>query len=330
MALVFLIPAFNEWEACSLLLRRIDQVLRERGWSADVVLIDDGSTTLRGDSLKVDDLPSLPRIEVLELARNLGHQRAIAVGLAWLHEQRSGRTIILIDGDGEDNPEDVPRLIDAARARPDRLVTFAARTRRAERWTFRLFYRLFQALHWLLTGYPVRVGNFSLITPPAVARLTAMSETWSHYAAAVFTSRIPYGKVPSARLKRLVGESRMNFTSLIVHGLSALSVFSHIIGVRLLVTTSALCAAAAGAFALLVLWSLAAPGAVPAWAPWAGGILLLLALQQVAFALLFTLLVLSHRQAAASIPARDYHFFLARVVALKGTSCPPPPTPAPS
>ena len=65
------------------------------------------------------------------------------------------------------------------------------------------------------------------------------SELWNHYAAAVLKTRLPYTSVPTIRGRRLQGDSRMGFVSLAVHGLSALSVFSDTLGVRLLVASVA-------------------------------------------------------------------------------------------
>ena len=92
----------------------------------------------------------------------------------------------------------------------------------------------------LLTGIPVRVGNFSVIPAAQLRRLVVVSELWNHYAAAVFKARTPKATVPTARAPRLAGRSRMNFVDLVTHGLSALSVHSELIGVRLLVVAAVL------------------------------------------------------------------------------------------
>ena len=81
------------------------------------------------------------------------------------------------------------------------------------------------------------MGNFSIIPRPRLASLVVVSEMWNHYAAAAFKSRQPLCTVPTQRAKRLDGKSKMNFVNLVVHGLSAISVYGELVGIRLLVVT---------------------------------------------------------------------------------------------
>jgi polyisoprenyl-phosphate glycosyltransferase len=318
--LLFLIPVFNEWDLLGTLLARIDTALAEAGLAGDVVLIDDGSTVEPSGRLEVPDLDAVGSVEVLRLARNLGHQRAISIGLAWASENRPGRTVVTMDGDGEDNPADIPKLLRRYEAEGGRKIVFAARARRMERWQFQACYRVYQFVHVLLTGHRVRVGNFSVLPPSAVQQLAVISETWNHYAAAVFNSRILYDMVPTPRDRRIGGCSRMNFTALVVHGLSALSVFSHIIGVRLLIASAALMLAAVGA--LLFGW-LAGLGPYAADKSWILGVLawlLATLVQAVILGAAFVLLVLSGRQGTTFIPKRDYRYFVASITRVSSRS----------
>jgi glycosyltransferase involved in cell wall biosynthesis len=307
--LLILIPVFNEWDLLGTLLARIDSALAGAQQSADVVLLDDGSTIEAAGRLEVPPLTAVRSVEILRLARNLGHQRAISIGLAWASDERPGRTIVIMDGDGEDNPADIPKLLDRFEAEGRSKIIFAARTRRMERWQFQVCYRLYQFVHLLLTGYRVRVGNFSIVPPAAVQQLAVISETWNHYAAAVMNSRLAYELVPTPRDRRIGGRSRMNFTALVLHGLSALSVFSHIIGVRLLITSGVLMVAALAGLVLTPLLG----GGVPAHSGWLIGLLawlLATLLQSTILGAAFVLLVLSSRQGTAFIPKRDYSYFV--------------------
>jgi polyisoprenyl-phosphate glycosyltransferase len=314
---LILIPVFNEWELLGTLARRIDAALAAAGLTAEVVFVDDGSTAAPDDRPQLGELQAVESVEILRLARNLGHQRAISIGLAWVSEQRPGRTVVVMDGDGEDNPADIPKLIQRHREGGRKRIVFAARTRRMERWQFQLCYRLYQLVHLLLTGYRVRVGNFSVVPPAAVQQLAVISETWNHYAAAVFNSRIPYEMVPTPRDRRIGGRSRMNFTALVVHGLSALSVFSHIIGVRLLILSGLLMAAAMGGLAI----GIARGGSLGgSWMSLVLAWLIATLVQAVILGLAFVLLVLSGRQGTSFIPKRDYRYFVASVTQVDGRS----------
>lgn len=319
--LLILIPVFNEWDLLAELLARIEAALAPAGLSADVVLLDDGSTSEPDGQLKLPELDAVDSVEVLRLARNLGHQRAISIGLAWASENRPGRTVVIMDGDGEDNPADIPKLLARFEAEQGRKIIFAARTRRMERWQFQLCYRIYQFVHLLLTGDRVRVGNFSIVPPAAVQQLAVISETWNHYAAAVFNSRIAYDMVPTPRDRRLGGRSRMNFTALVIHGLSALSVFSHIIGVRLLIASAILMLAA---LAGLLIGSFAGgsdpSSAAATWLPAISAWLLATLVQAVILGSAFVLLVLSSRQGTTFIPKRDYRYFVASLTPLTARS----------
>src|SRR5262249_43444017 len=101
---------------------------------------------------------------------------------------------------------------------------------------FRFFYWLFRTTHQLLTGHPAKVGNFSLVPREQLRRLTVVSEIWNNYAAAVYKARLPMDTVPTGRAERIAGKTRMNFASLVSHGLSAMSIYNDVIGVRTLST----------------------------------------------------------------------------------------------
>jgi glycosyltransferase involved in cell wall biosynthesis len=313
LRLVVLMPVFNDWSAVELLLPRLDEALAGRPGSIEVLLLDDGSLVSH-EAFHSPALATIRRVSVLELRRNLGHQRAIAIGLAYVYEHLPCDAVLVMDGDGEDNPADAPRLLQEAQTRGWRPLVFAARARRSEGWLFQACYRVYQVLHWVLTGYRVRVGNFSVIPASALGRLVVVSELWNHYAAAVFNARIEYTTVPTVRSPRLAGETRMNFTALVVHGLSALSVYSQIIGVRLLIASLVVAGALLVGFIAVGAW-LNASGDDRSLGPLLLiTVLLILLLQAVVSGVAFVFLVLSGRQAAAFIPLRDYRWFVGRQI----------------
>jgi hypothetical protein len=304
-----LIPIFNDWSVVLLLLPQIDRVMNEHGLSADLVLIDDGST-VRPGALDCPPFTAIASVGILELRRNLGHQRAIAVGLTYLHQHLDPRAVVVMDGDGEDDPNDIPRLVTRLRAEGYRKIVFAERKRRSEPLMFRFFYQMYRLLHVLLTGYRVRVGNFSVIPGVALSRLVVISEMWNHYAAAVYNARIDYVTVPTTRAKRLGGQSHMSFISLVVHGLSALSVYGHIIGVRLLVVTSAFIGLTGLGLVALFALTISNVTALPTWLPQVAALVLVLLFQGITTAVVFVFIMLSGRQGASVIPLRDYGHFV--------------------
>jgi hypothetical protein len=309
-----LIPVYDDWDAVTLLLKRFDAVLESTGLQTRVLLVDDGSNTPIPDELMAVSLEAIRRIDVMTLRRNLGHQRAIAVALAFMDEKVPVDAVVVMDGDGEDAPEDVPRLLAAARQGNGRHIVFAERRRRSESLAFRVLYHAYRWVHLGLTGIPVRVGNFSVVPRVQLQKLVAVSELWNHYAAAVFKARLPRTLVPTTRGHRLSGRSRMNFVSLVGHGLSALSVHAELIGVRMLVLTVLLTLVVCGLLATVVALKMWTSLAIPGWATSAAGLLVLVLFQMLAFAIVFIFLVLHARSHPAFLPVRDYGYFVSGIV----------------
>lgn len=304
------IPVFDDWEAAALLLQGLDRACAETGREGRVLLVDDGSSIPPPASLR-GPYRALREVEVLRLARNMGHQRAIAIGLTFLHQERApAEAVVVLDADGEDRPEDVPVLLDEFERLGGTKVVFAERARRSEGLVFRVFYQVYRAMHFLLTGIAVRVGNFSVLPWSALSTFVVVSEAWNHYAAAVYKARIPHTSVPIARGVRLAGRSTMNFVGLALHGLSAISVFGEIVGGRLLV------AATAGFATFLALLLV---GVATAWAGWIelpswigvwSLVSMILCAQFVILAFVITFSILSARNTLSFLPARDYKFFV--------------------
>ncbi len=156
----------------------------------------------------------------------------------------------------------------------------------------------------------MKVGNFSIIPRKVLESLVVVSELWNHYAAAAFNSRQPYCTVPTVRAKRLGGTPRMNFVRLVVHGLSAISVHSELIGVRMLMVALAMIAFTLVGVTGVIVVRLAYPSlAIPGWATTAVGLSIVLLAQAVMLALLFCFVTLSGRQGVSFLPIRDYGYF---------------------
>jgi polyisoprenyl-phosphate glycosyltransferase len=309
--LVILLPVFNDWAALRKLLGGLDLALASGAIEADVLVVDDGSTQPFDPSVIGLEFRAIRRVEVLHLRRNLGHQRAIAIGLAFIEAERPQcRSVVLMDSDGEDAPEDVPRLIARSEQEGRHKIVFAERTKRSESRLFRAFYVLYRLAHRVLTGHGVRVGNFSVIPHERLSCLVATSELWNHYAAAAFTSRQPYATIPTRRAARLDGRSKMNFVNLVIHGLSAISVYSDAIGVRLLIATMTMIGLDLAALALTLIVRLTTDLAIPGWATTVFGVLLIILIQATMFLFVFSFMILAGRNAASFLPLRDYAYFV--------------------
>ncbi|MGO9062892.1 MAG: glycosyltransferase family 2 protein [Candidatus Binataceae bacterium] len=106
MDLSVVIPVFNEQDSLRPLHQELVAALQPLGLSYEIIFIDDGSTdgsaaVLR--ALRADD----PCCRVLRLARNTGQTAALTCGL---HNAR-GAVVVALDGDGENDPADISRLL---------------------------------------------------------------------------------------------------------------------------------------------------------------------------------------------------------------------------
>src|SRR5205085_8538934 len=135
----------NDWAAVRLLLAQLDRELARACRTAQVVLVDDGSTMPVPRDL-VGRPMALRRVSVLSLRRNLGHQRALAIGLSYVEAHLPCRAVVVMDGDGEDAPADVVGLLDPFEADGGNSVVFAERTRRSESTAFRVCYAAYRAI----------------------------------------------------------------------------------------------------------------------------------------------------------------------------------------
>jgi polyisoprenyl-phosphate glycosyltransferase len=299
-----LAPIFDDWESATRLLGDLDRVAATIG-SVEVVLVDDGSNQPQPPDFAGGPFPHLLGVRIIHLARNLGHQRALAVGLVWAAQNSGAAYVIVMDGDGEDRPEDVPLLLAEARRHGSQKVVFAARAKRLERAWFQVGYHTYRLVHYLLTGVKVRVGNFSVVPAPCLQRLALTSEIWNHYAASIYRTRIPHVSIPLSRGSRYAGRSKMNLVSLVLHGLAAISVFIDVLGARLLVFLAGIGGLTFLGISAIVAVRLFSSWAIPGWATTAAGLLSVILLQTLTLMLMFVFVILSTRSAATFMPTRD-------------------------
>ena len=314
LRLMVLMPVRDDWASASELVRRIDKTIAAYPCSTEILLVDDGSSQKYKEEDFEDDFLMIRSIRVLRLRRNLGHQRAIAIGLAHIQESSTCDAVLVMDSDGEDTPNGVLDLLNAYAIGPDRTAIFAKRSRRSESLAFRLFYYLYRVVHKALTGVSVRVGNFSILPSQHLTTLVAMPELWNHYAAAVFRSGLPFTMIPIPRGTRIAGRSKMNFVALVTHGLSAISVFGDVVGVRLLIGSLGGSFLAAIGIFIVVAVRLFTNRAIPGWATFAAGILAVIMIQFITIAASFTFFVLSSRTNLGFVPLRDYSLFVEDIV----------------
>jgi len=314
LRLVVLMPLRDDWPSAAELIRRLDKAIPSEVWTPEILLIDDGSLQRCDRNDFQGGFSAVRAIRTLRLRRNLGHQRAIAIGLVHVQQATTCDAVVVMDADGEDTPEGVAQLLRAYSDTHGAKAVFAERSRRSESLVFRSLYHLYKLLHRCLTGISVRVGNFSILPFPYLNTLVVMSELWNHFAAAVFRSKLPYTMIPVPRGTRIAGTSGMNFIALVSHGLSAISVFGDIVGVRISIGALACSFLAGLGMVLVVMIRVCTDRAIPGWATYATGTLAIIAIQMITIATSFTFFVLTNRTNLGCIPLRDYSLFVEETV----------------
>lgn len=312
--IAILTPVLDDWTCFAELVHEISALYTGAGVEFVVCAVDDGSVTAFDPaSLVLPPESCITGIELLRLALNLGHQRAVAVGLCALAGRDDLDGVIVMDSDGEDRPSDLAALLAASR-RNDGQVILARRAKRSESATFRLGYRIYKALFYLLTGEPITFGNYSLLPMAAVRRLVHMPELWNNLAGAILRSRLRRTDVATARGCRYDGSSKMKLIGLVVHGLSALSVHTDRIFVRVLLGAGIVGIASVLGIIAVALIRLLTDLAIPGWATTAGGVLLIVLLQTIVIVVAASLTMLAGRSTRPIIPIVDARQFIAEQV----------------
>lgn len=306
--LTILIPVYNDGESLNMLLGELPAVLKSQGNTRFTVLVmNDGSS----EELKIK-APAGFRVQLLHLQRNIGHQKAIAIGLAYIKENIPSDAVLVMDSDGEDRPEDVPLLLQKAEQVPGTII-FAQRQSRQEGNRFRFFYWLYKMAFRVLTGRSISFGNFLLMPKALLDKTVYYPEIWNHIAGGILKTNLPYTAVATHRGKRYAGQSKMNFLSLLMHGLGAIAVFIEVIASRLLIFSLVLIGISLLAILVLVGIRAFTDLAIPGWTSTVSSAMLIILLQSFLLSLFTIFLYLSFQSQRKFIPAQHYRDYTGSV-----------------
>jgi dolichol-phosphate mannosyltransferase len=215
------VPLLNEVHGVGELYRRTVEAMGDLPF--ELVIVDDGSTDGTRDVLT--DLARLdPRLKIVGLSRNFGHQAALTAGL----EAASGDAIAMMDGDLQDPPELIPVMLKSWSAGSD--VVYAVRTERAGESKFKLatarqFYRLMSRLSHVPLAE--NSGDFRLLDRKALDALLAMPERARYIRGMTAWIGFTQTAVPYTRDARYAGETKYPLRKMIRFALDAIVSFSH-------------------------------------------------------------------------------------------------------
>jgi len=226
---IILISIYNDWKSLSKLLEKID--LQISKWEADVsvLIINDSSTEKK--SIKEINFQNIKSVRIMNMKKNQGHARCNATGLKFLIEKEDFDYVILMDGDGEDRPEELNLLFEKSNENPLKTVT-ADRIKRSEGFFFKFLYECHKILTYVFTGQLVKFGKYSCLPKQAAAQLAKEACIWSSFSGSVAKVIFDRVSIPSIRGRRYFGPSQMNFFKLLIHSFSIIAVFRGSVIVR--------------------------------------------------------------------------------------------------
>ncbi len=222
MRLSVTIPVLNEEAVLPELLRRVCTVLDGiPGGPHELLLVDDGSADSTREMI-VTASEADPRIRSIFLSRNFGHQAAITAGL----DHVRGDLIVVMDGDLQDMPEDIPGFIAAQAEGFD--VVYAVRTLRKEGLLLRACYFVFYRLmtRFSRVAVPPDAGDFALITRRVLTAMQSAPERNRYLRGLRAWAGFRQRPFPVERAERAGGRSKYSYRALIRLALDGLFAFS--------------------------------------------------------------------------------------------------------
>lgn len=217
---VIVIPVYDDWKSLNKLLYEINSNTSTKEL-VKILIINDFSK--KKPQLNFKKLNKIKEIKILELAKNLGSQRAIAVALNYLKKIESSFYVTIMDSDGEDDPKHINKMIDLAKKNKNSVIV-SCRKDREENLIIKICYKIHLILTFLLTVKWISYGNFSSFHSKNIKKILSDNSVWLAYSSAVMKNT-KIKKTYSKRLKRYFGKSKVNFSFLVTHSIKIIGVF---------------------------------------------------------------------------------------------------------
>ena len=224
-----LIPIYNDWQSVFKLLENIDLQISDWNVEVSVIIINDASTEQKPSVNLI--LKNLKSVQIINMKNNKGHARCNATGLKYISEKEEFDYVILMDGDGEDRPEELNLLFNKSKEKPDRVIT-ANRIKRSEGIFFSFSYLVHKLLTFIFTGQLIKFGNYVCLPKLAVKDMVGDKATWNSFSGSLTKLVKDKEFISSVRGSRYFGPSKMSFLNLLKHSFSIIAVFKKTVIVR--------------------------------------------------------------------------------------------------
>lgn len=229
MKIVFLLPVYNDEASLLKLIGDIKKKINEN-FQLQFVVINDCSNH------KLLDIQKLQNITLINLKTNLGNQKSVFAGILYIYSAKINFDyLVIMDSDGEDDPDYIITLINSAKENNNKKIIFASRLKRNEGLLYIILYFMYKFIFKLFTGRKLNFGNYSCIPKNILEPVVNVPFLDRHYASAVLGSGLPHACVPCNKGKRYYGKSSMSFVNFILHAAKSFSVFYEKIIARFLI-----------------------------------------------------------------------------------------------
>jgi polyisoprenyl-phosphate glycosyltransferase len=213
-------PMYEEEEIVARFAERVAGALD--GIDYELVLVDDGSKDRTAEAMAAVAAVD-PRVKVVALSRNFGHQPALTAGL----DHARGDAVVMMDGDLQDPPEIIPQMLERWRQGID--VVYAVRQQRLgetvfKRTSARWFYKLFRRLTRL--DLPVESGDFRLMDRRALDVMLEMPERNRFLRGMTVWIGFTQAAVPFVRDERTTGVTKYPLRKMLRFSFDAITSFS--------------------------------------------------------------------------------------------------------
>ena len=212
---------YNDWKSLNKLLQKLDNNLKKNFSKIEVLIINDNSTEKL--KLSLNKFNCLKKINVLTLSKNVGSQRAIATCLLYLKKIKGDFVVTVMDSDGEDDPVEVPKMIELAMKNSKYIIT-SNRKSREESKLIVFLYHTHLLLTFLFTFKWISFGNFTSFRKENLSKLLLDSSLFCAYPSAVMKN-CSIKRIYAKRKRRYFDKSKLGLVSLIEHSLRVNSVF---------------------------------------------------------------------------------------------------------
>lgn len=217
---LFLLPLYNDWDSLLILHEKINEQMKKLKKVGKILIVNDFSNNASPIFKKYD---YIEEVQIINLSKNLGSQKAISVGLKYLEFKAKNTIITILDSDGEDDVNKIPVMINEAENNLEKIIV-STRTKRRENSFFKIAYFFHKFLTFIFTLKWISYGNFASFHSNQITKILSNNSSWLAISSS-FAKNCEILKMKAERKQRLAGESKLSIVGLISHSLRINCVF---------------------------------------------------------------------------------------------------------